>query len=614
MLNIRKNNLLLLVVSIILGVVVIGLLLCRKPSSPLFYVIIQHDDVEQIIPWWENEEKQLYVFLPSGIELEDVSLVKQTQSTILIDGLPMAEEVSGDLFELDKSYSIMYSVFGCEQKKTLTFIRSDGVPTIFLATNSGSTEYLHVDKDNKESGTLCLYTADGILNYRGKVDAIGGRGNYTWVNSDKKPYNIVLSQSADLLNMGEARKWILLANASDKSLMRNKIVYDFAGQIGLPYSPDSQWVALYLNGEYRGLYMLCEAIEIGTERVDISQSDGTILTVETEDVFHGKNDKYFVTDAGVYVEVNSPKEIAEERLEELNLKLQSVENAILDENGIDELTGISLEELVDVSSWVKKYLIEEVFGNHDAMMRSAYYFYKDDTSRLVAGPVWDYDLAIGNENSWQLQNPNVFWANRLTSQPGGTMPWFYYLYGKNSFYQEVVDTYRSEFLPKLKDLVSVTIPDYVQKISVAAFVDKIRWGDDTELEDNVDWICSYMNRRIEFLNGVWLDQRDYSIVRAEQQWGGYYAHYVVFTGETLPELPRFESTENQEFVGWYNKKTGEPINMDLPITENMEIYAKWVDKSSGPMDRVIKLIPLALVVVMGIILLTTELRRWRKYR
>ena len=610
----KKRYTYILILTLVLALGAAGIALLEHEVAVPFQVIVPSEVGNQKITCWENDEDQCYVFLPGYADMADLQIVLKTDTPVSIDGIALHDGMKCGAFDMDTWYSLEYVFFGKVCSRELMFVRSDGVPAIFVSTDSGRTEFLHADKENKEGGTVSVYTTDGQLNYQGTADAVSGRGNYTWVNSDKKPYNIVLSQNADLLNMGMGSKWILLANASDSTLMRNKIVYDFANQIGLAYSPESQWVALYLNGEYRGLYLMCEAIEIGKDRVDLSSTEGAILTVETMDAFQGKNTSYFVTDAGVAVEINSPKVVTENKIEELKLKIQSVENAVLAEDGIDEGTSKSWEELINVSSWVEKYLIEEVFGNHDALMRSAYYYYQDSTSSLYAGPVWDYDLAMANEDAWQLQNPQTFWANRLASQPGVEMPWFYALYQKDAFYQNVVEMYQTEFLPELECLLHVTIPEYADKISDAAAVDKIRWDDDTELMEYVDWLCTYMEQRIEFLNSVWLDQQDYCIVRAAQQWGGYYAYYVAFTGDTLSELPIFENSENRNFVGWYNEKTGEPFDIEQPITEDMEIYAKWVDKTSGRMKEMLKVMPLAVIAVMGMALAAIEFYRWRKSR
>lgn len=104
---------------------------------------------------------------------------------------------------------------------------------IYLDVASGSMDYIHEDLDHSESGRIRVYKADGSLGYSGRVKSIGGRGQSTWAAA-KKPYSMTLSDRADLLGMGKAKKWILLANAYDSSHLRNKIFWTLPPQLGRP--------------------------------------------------------------------------------------------------------------------------------------------------------------------------------------------------------------------------------------------------------------------------------------------------------------------------------------------------------------------------------------------
>ena len=106
------------------------------------------------------------------------------------------------------------------------------------------------------------------------------RGNST-SSGAKKPYNIKLSSKKDVLGMGRAKKWCLLANLYDKTMLRNKLSYDFAAEIGMDYVSSCEFAELYLNGVYRGCYLLTEAVEIGETRVDLLE-DGNEFLLEYE--------------------------------------------------------------------------------------------------------------------------------------------------------------------------------------------------------------------------------------------------------------------------------------------------------------------------------------------
>ena len=102
---------------------------------------------------------------------------------------------------------------------------------------------------------------------------IKGRGNSTWF-SNKRPYSLKLSAESDLLGMGQASKWVLLANSQDPTNLNNKLVMDLASRVSSQWAPECQWVDLYLNGQYNGLYLLTEKVESHSNRLSIDTFGG----------------------------------------------------------------------------------------------------------------------------------------------------------------------------------------------------------------------------------------------------------------------------------------------------------------------------------------------------
>jgi hypothetical protein len=100
------------------------------------------------------------------------------------------------------------------------------------------------------------------------------RGNST-KNRDKRPFNIKLDKKADLLGLGSNKHWALLANDIDHTLMRNKLLYDFSGAIGMKYYCKSENVVLIFNDEYYGVYQLSELVDLGKSRVNIYDWEDT---------------------------------------------------------------------------------------------------------------------------------------------------------------------------------------------------------------------------------------------------------------------------------------------------------------------------------------------------
>ena len=348
-------------------------------SSVITIEVVSENTIEQL-KCWENDNNEMYVFIPSYAQLSDVVIVNNGENKVEVNSVAVTDRKSCSEFSLDTEYTLSYSDLGKQTTKKLFFVKTQDVAAMYIDTQSQSMDYIHTKKSNSESGSLRLYTADGALDYSGEISSINGRGNYTWNGYDKKPYSVTLSAEADLLGIGQASKWILIANADDESNLRDKLVYDLADESGLLYSPDSTWVDLYLNGEYAGLYLLCERNEIHPQRVDINPQGSVLVSMEQEDRLKDQSYTHIVTDSSQALRIHYPENMTDEEIVELRDTFQSVENAIIAKDGIDPVTKKHYSELIDVESWARKYLIEEVVGNWDACFISQYFYYDADDS------------------------------------------------------------------------------------------------------------------------------------------------------------------------------------------------------------------------------------------
>ena len=124
---------------------------------------------------------------------------------------------------------------------------------------------------NRTTGSMAIIAQDGTVDHADKLRQIRGRGNGTWGN-EKKPYQIKLENRADLLKTGNeeerARTWVLLAEAGDRTLLHNRLAFDLALELGMETTSHSEYVDLYYDGEYRGVYLLAEKVEINEGRID----------------------------------------------------------------------------------------------------------------------------------------------------------------------------------------------------------------------------------------------------------------------------------------------------------------------------------------------------------
>lgn len=254
--------------------------------------------------------------------------------------------------------------------------------------------------------------------------SIRGRGNSTW-DMAKKPYRLKLDTAAALLDMGADRDWALLANYSDKSLLRNAVAFCLGRKLGMDYTPADRFVELQLNGQYQGVYQLVEHVKASSGRVDIGReaaaSDdpgGFLLEIDAR----LDEDFWFVSTLGAMpYTVKSDTDAATTSL--IAQFIEGFEARLSGAGFADAEAGYAAA--LDVESLVDFYLVNELMRNNDAFFSSTF-VHRKDRGKLVFGPLWDFDIAAGNIDYNGNDAPEGWWVRgtgylpRLFADPNFT--------------------------------------------------------------------------------------------------------------------------------------------------------------------------------------------------
>ena len=224
-----------------------------------------------------------------------------------------------------------------------------------------------------------------ITDENGKIKV---RGNSTSAGA-KKPYNIKFSSSQRPLGLGKGKKFCLLANLYDKTLIRNRLSYDFASEVGgCHYTPRTEYVDVYLNNRFLGNYLMTQAVGEGKEKVDIDITKNEFL-FEYEPFVGYSNPNCIATPIlGILLGFNEPEQPTAEQFEWLNLFLAEAESALV------SYDFERIAEYFDIDSFVDFYIVNELFKDVDFSTSSTRFYLKK--GRLYAGPLWDMDLSSGN--------------------------------------------------------------------------------------------------------------------------------------------------------------------------------------------------------------------------
>ncbi len=495
------------------------------------------------VRWQDGTNKTYNLYIPSTAE-ENVRVSYIADGVVKIDGKILSDGAKTDIFKNEGTYTLVEG----NDTYTLNVYRMT-LPTVFVATNGSKTpegmttlEWLRQNKEHKDKdGTVAIIDNDEnmTVQYSGKLSQIKGRGNSTWTKYSKKPFNIKLDKKASIFGMDKNKSWCLLANCGDLSLSRNILAYNLANEMEIPYTSRQYSVDFYIDGEFQGVYTICEKVEINNGRIDITDleeaneaanpdidiedckrncSNGNLNTntagfykwvdipnnpeditggyvLETEIQSRFANEiSGFVTSRGVCIVIKSPEYASKAEVEYIREVYQKFEDAVYNEYGFNENNHYS--ELCDVDSLVKMYIANDLCLNQDAG-NTSFYLVKDadktdeegnvTQSEFVAGPLWDYDNSLANMNdvtnrwlgskNYVYDDPRSTWVrDDLYYFPTGTIAnLLHRLYDFKDF-EEAVNKYYSENHTTWVNNMLGTATALQTELKHDAILDGIKWN------------------------------------------------------------------------------------------------------------------------------------------
>ena len=299
-------------------------------------------------------------------------------------------------------------------------ITNTGLPVVVVNQPDGDTDWKQVgvkvwsketDFDNVTPGEITIYNADGSVNVAASTAMTRLRGN-TSKNFPKKPFAVKFDSKTSVLGMPKHKRWVLLANWKDKSLMRNHVAFGIAQKFSETFADSTPWqvhgefVELVYNGVHVGNYYLCEQIKIDGNRLDIQDEyDGETITssnvgdfgylMECDD-YYDENYK-FVTRHYIPFQFKDDCDGGNVIKNYVQNKVQGIEDNLYKGNYSTAYNDF------DVYSFADYLLINELAMNSEIGHPRSLYVYMDGTGKLKAGPVWDFDWQAFPINSGILK-------------------------------------------------------------------------------------------------------------------------------------------------------------------------------------------------------------------
>lgn len=499
-----------------------------------------------------THQQMLYLFLPYEEGSKDWRLGMAADLSLVIDDTTYhaGDAITGLVEGQAYAMSLCNAAGDVLERGPVTVRYNGSVPVLFCS--SDDTDAYNNVRFTKHIGAAVEWFC---LDASGRADSHGtatmsGHGNSTYTYGHKKPLNLRLDTEQSILGMGAVEKYVLLSNQMDYSNLKDKIVYEAAERLGLEYTPECEFVCYYVNGEYEGLYLLSQKVDIGkgcitgendldsdakelnqeypafsvdyggldtdnwyayydVQKTPVDYSGAYLLEltmqglrsdyIGAEDHVPEEDGAWFRTDV-LDMLVRSPHYANEREVTYIRDLILEAEDALYADDGVNHETGKTWNEYFDTDSWGALVLLQDFFALQDYSMGSIFVLKRQGDDTLYAGPVWDYDKALTDD--FYNTETTTFDIDGQT----GLVYWMYRL----SIQDEIRERMQTLYVDRLSDImmqmIGEDIPAWTREIDAASATDNLRWGcDENRGREWADKVLTWCTGRTAYFNGVWVD-------------------------------------------------------------------------------------------------------------
>lgn len=322
------------------------------------------------------------------------------------------------------------------QSDTAVGNRLGYVPVLYIRTSGGKA----VTSDTRTVSFSMDVETDKERTVTGLTGQIKLRGNAS-LGWDKKSYTIIFDEKQDPVGSGRGNNcnWVLVSNHCDKSLLRNYIAFWLQDELdGIAWSPWACMVDVYVNGTYAGNYLLAEKITCGDNRLNIDNVTGGndadyLVELDNYASKSGAKGVTWFTARGIPYEIRGEETHTSSRCDAVDARVTEAYDVVCSGN------KAKIRKLLDIPSAVDAYIAAEVTKNIDCGWSSFFLYYKN--GKLYLGPLWDFDLAMGND----LRLDNGSWRRIYAGEDRGFSQgnvWFIELMKQDWFKKQVEERWR----------------------------------------------------------------------------------------------------------------------------------------------------------------------------
>ena len=332
------------------------------------------------------------------------------------------------------------------------------------------------------------------------------RGRTSKIVAEKKSFRIKFESKQKIFNFkGKEKKWTLIANHFDRSFLRNALAFKISELMELNFTPRCEPVDVILNGIYQGNYYICDKIEVGKNRVNITKMEATdisepnitggyLLQIGASFGYGRNQPNIFKTNRGIPGNIEFPEEdeLTSEQKDYISEKLNQFEEEIY--------RGVL--DSIDLESYSKYFLVEEFCGDPDNVYGSFYFTKERNDDKFHFGPVWDFDLAFDNDERFYPTSEKPQFCLYYGDSAGTTRDFVKTLISNKNVIEYIKNTWDNLIESVLQEKILLNfIEERSQYIKESAELNLLKW-DNYVGDDRPKWVINFGRSGEDFIESV----------------------------------------------------------------------------------------------------------------
>ena len=332
------------------------------------------------------------------------------------------------------------------------------------------------------------------------------RGRTSKIVAEKKSFRIKFESKQKIFNFkGKEKKWTLIANHFDRSFLRNALAFKISELMELNFTPRCEPVDVILNGIYQGNYYICDKIEVGKNRVNITKMEATdisepnitggyLLQIGASFGYGRNQPNIFKTNRGIPGNIEFPEEdeLTSEQKDYISEKLNQFEEEIY--------RGVL--DSIDLESYSKYFLVEEFCGDPDNVYGSFYFTKERNDDKFHFGPVWDFDLAFDNDERFYPTSEKPQFCLYYGDSAGTTRDFVKTLISNKNVIEYIKNTWDKLIESVLQEKILLNfIEERSQYIKESAELNLLKW-DNYVGDDRPKWVINFGRSGEDFIESV----------------------------------------------------------------------------------------------------------------